>query len=99
MPKKMWCRIAGFGESTAFGFTVDNEKVAVPLHYFKEIGGLEQGDIVSFDAVPFIPHRTWEHPLGHPAGQPKWFGRWPVLIGEKPYIAPKQKTEAATCEA
>src|ERR1700734_1060590 len=80
--RQMWCRIVGLGRTMAFGITADNEKVVVGIRAFKEIGGLERGDIVSFVPEIFRPEHPWLHPLG----QPKWHALWPTLIGEAPHF-------------
>lgn len=82
MPKRMWCRIVSTGKALAFGYTADDESVAVRISDFKHIGGLEHGDIVAFEPLPFVPDKPWEHRLG----PPKLFGLLPRLIGEAPQV-------------
>jgi len=88
--RRLWCRVVGVGEKLAFGFTIDDEKVAVP-----PFGGiwLEKGDIVSFEPEPFNPTAPWEP--GRKDGKPKYFGRRPILIGKNPHLPPTHAGQGA----
>lgn len=83
MVTTMWCQVAKIGKRLAYGVTVTNETVAIPVSYLeKTIGGLEIGDIIAFTPQIFAHQTPWKHR----DGAPKWFARSARLIGEAPQL-------------